>query len=204
MVAPAWRASGGNLRLDGFVDHDTAQALHDALVAQEFEFARSPTDLFQHARYPIWPDDDCDHPICAFARWFRTDGAAWISAVTGRDLVGPREEVLVGYWYGKGGFLDLHNDFGKGRAVALVLGLTPTTWPAEEGGWLELHGPAGHVVERRPPGFGTADLLDVSHPRHPHQIPMLTTHQRRLTITGWWWPRVPGEGIEPGEGDLRY
>lgn len=33
----------------------------------------------------------------------------------------------------------------------------------------------------------------------------VSTHRERLTISGWFYPRVPGEGIEPApEGVVRY
>ena len=202
-LAEAWRASGGNLRIPGFLGPELAGVLQRALRAQNFEFVRSDTELFQHYRYPFWPDEACDHPLCAFARWLRTDGAAWVSAISGRDLVSPVEQIFVGFWYGKGSWLDPHNDFGKGRAIAFVIGLTSETWPAEEGGWLEFLDADGRVRERRPPGFGTVDLFDVSHPRQIHQVPMLTGHHERLTISGWFYPRIPGEGIEPSpEGEV--
>jgi hypothetical protein len=196
-VAAAWQASGGNLRVPGFLSADLAGTLRDALRHQQMSLERSPIGLFQYFHYPFWPDDDCEHPLCAFARWLRTDGAAWVSAITGRDLVSPPDEIFVGFWYGKGCWLDAHNDFGKGRAVAFVIGLTAEPWPESDGGWLEFLDADHRVIERRPPGFGTVDLFDVSHRRAIHRVPMVRTHRERLTISGWFYPRVPGEGIDP-------
>jgi Rps23 Pro-64 3,4-dihydroxylase Tpa1-like proline 4-hydroxylase len=71
-----------------------------------------------------------------------------------------------------------------------VLGLTDEPWPADHGGHLEflaVDGDALIVTERRPPGWNTLDLFDVTGTACLHQVPIVTCDVERRAITGWFF-----------------
>ncbi len=182
----AW-AETGNLRLDPFLDPQAALALRDALRGLPHELTSEPVWQlgFQYFRYPWQPQADCDHVTCAFGRWWRGEGAAWLGRLAGRALVSNPGEQLQASLYGKGCFLEWHNDHDGVRQVAYVVGLTEQRWDPADGGHLEfLH---GGQVTRRAPGWGTLDLFDVSvEATAPvHRIPLMTQAHERRAFLGW-------------------
>lgn len=185
----AWAAREG-LRIEGFLPPGQAEALLAALRALPHPLRASEGALgFLYGECTLVPEPDCDHPLCAFGRWWHDAGRAFVADLSGLALASPADHRVVGMHYGKGGYLDCHNDYDGQRAVAYVLGLTPAAWPWEEGGHLEfvaVEGDAEVLVERRPPGFNTLDLFDVSTGGPLHRVPILTAHHERRTISGWF------------------
>lgn len=73
--------------------------------------------------------------------------------------------------------------------MAFVLDFTEQRWPWEQGGYLEglTHDDQGvTVAERRPPGFNTLDIFDLTVPNRTHRIPILTEHHERRVLSGWF------------------
>jgi hypothetical protein len=181
----------GSIRIDGFLDGALVVALRDASRALEHELRVSiPDDLaYQYWSAKVVPEEHCDHLLCRFGRWLWSDGAAWIGALTGIELMPPPGRTLVTTLFDKGSHLDPHNDWDGTRKVAFVLGLTEETWPAEDGGHLEFLDTDGKhivVVESRPPGWNTLDLFDVRQPTCNHAIPILRRRAERRVISGWF------------------
>jgi hypothetical protein len=180
-----------SLRVDRFLADDAALALRDALRKCEFQIVTPQHDEVQF-RYQYWvhaqvPDAACDHVVCAAGRWLWSDGAAWVSRLTGLALAPPDDRLLVATVYERGSYLDPHNDVDGRRKVAFVLGLTDTRWPAEDGGHLEFLSPGGEVLERRAPGWNTLDLFEVTQPIHIHEVPIVVRDVERRAITGWFF-----------------
>jgi hypothetical protein len=208
----AWDASG-NIRVPGFFADDQADRLAGSLATQAFELTRSSDDMYQYWRSDLYFEEGCDHPLCALGRWLRDDAPAILGGVTGIPLGPAPEPIVSGNAYGKGSFLDTHNDFGKGRAVAFVLGFTREPWDASEGGWLEFldrgrawgdvtpaerDSPDVNVLCARPPGWNTLDLFDVRGPDRWHRVTILRTHRLRTTISGWLYPASGSGGSADG------
>lgn len=188
-AAARWSATG-SLRLDGLLADDAATALRDALRAcpHPVRAARPPAFAFQYGALGFVPCEACDHLPCGFGRWWWADGAALLSAVTGAPLRPPPDRLVVATLLGRGGFLDPHNDHDGARRCAYVLGLTEARWPADDGGHLEflaVRDGAVEVVERRPPGWNTLDLFDVTGVDRLHQVSLLDADHERRAITGW-------------------
>lgn len=188
-LATRWQASR-NLRIEGFLQPEVAGLLVDAVRLQPHTLRTGNGPLtFLYGECTLIPEPACDHPTCAFARWWHTTGRVVIEGITGQRLRSPDDQRVVATHYGKGAYLDAHNDFDGQRAVAYVLGLTRSSWPAEEGGHLEFLGVEGSevvVLERRAPGFNTLDLFEVSQNPPPHRIPIVTGHHERRAISGWF------------------
>jgi hypothetical protein len=199
----AWVESGGNLRLEEFLAPDEAERLETAFLLQEFELTRSAVDMYQYWRSDLHHDLACVHPVCALGRWLHGEAPAVIGRMLGVPLSAPPDEIVTCNLYSKGSYLDVHNDFGAGRAVAFVLGLTRPGWGHEEGGWLEFisRGQAweelrpeerdrddAEVLLRRGPGWNTLDLFDVRGLDRWHRVTILRTHRLRLTVSGWFYP----------------
>lgn len=191
-LATRWQITR-NLRIDDFLVPEAAEALADALRGQPHTLRCGNGPLtFLYGECTLIPEPDCGHPTCAFARWWHGAGRGVIEGLTGRALSSPPDARVVATLYGKGCYLDTHNDFDGHRAVAYVLGLTRTRWPADEGGHLEFLGVEnGEVVvrERRAPGFNTLDLFEVCGSPPPHRIPIVTRHHERRAISGWFGAR---------------
>jgi hypothetical protein len=185
-----WR-SGGNLRIEPFLADDEADALLEAWTGQPFELALSTIEMYQYYRCDVVFDATCEHPICRLGRWLHGDGCGFVGELTGIPVGPPDNEPYVtGNLYQKGCYLDDHNDFGKGRAVAYVLGLTRTPWDAALGGHLEfLTGPLGRPILARPPGWNALDLFDVRSDQRWHRVTLLREHVSRVTVSGWFYPR---------------
>jgi Rps23 Pro-64 3,4-dihydroxylase Tpa1-like proline 4-hydroxylase len=203
-VARTWALSG-NLRLDGALPPPVADALEAALRAQAFELTRSAVDMYQYWRSDLYYDSVCDHVLCALGRWIHQEGPSVVGRLVGVPLRAPEDELISANLYTKGSYLDIHNDFGKGRAVAFVFGLTRDPWGAEEGGWLEFvargrawdevtpeeRDATPEVVLARPPGWNTLDLFDVRTPDRWHRVTIVRTWRQRVTVSGWFYPDVP-------------
>lgn len=182
----------GSLRVAPFLAEDTAEELHGAVQQQPLTLQAPPpsTFNFQYWAYAFQPEPACDHLLCRVGRWLFSDGAAWVSALTGLRLGPPADRVLMTTLYSRGSYLDAHNDHDGARQVAYILGLTRDTWPAEHGGHLEFlraDERSVHVIERRPPGWNTLDLFDVRRPVHLHRVPILRRRAERRAITGWFY-----------------
>lgn len=190
----AWRARR-SLRIEGFLEDAVAREALAQLRTLPYNVAISDqAELsFQFWRCAWTPEIACDHLLCGLGRCLHGEALAWVADVTGLALAPPADGLVVSTLYEKGSYLELHNDFGRGRAVAYFLGLCPAPWPAELGGHLELVDPAtGAVLERRPPGWNTLDLLDVRGAGAWHQVPMLREHLEWRAISGWFYPAAPG------------
>jgi hypothetical protein len=186
-----WRRDGC-LRIESVLAPGLAASLAPALIALPFAAYRKDDE---HARCFFWrciieiPPPGAPlppPPFDAIARFIGRDLTELASAVSGRSLRGlVRDWIPVCRWR-KGSFLDAHEDYGVGRAIAYVLGLTRETWPAEHGGHLEfLASDRETVLERRAPGFDTLDLYDVRPVERWHRVPLLVEHHERLTVSGW-------------------
>lgn len=178
-----------SLRLDGFLDGEVAAALRDAVRALHHPLigASPPGFGYQYGAFASPPEDDCDHVWCQFGRWWWQGGVAWVGALTGMALAAPVDRRLVATLFQRGSFLDPHNDHDGMRRCAYVVGLTDAAWPATDGGHLEFLGADGVVGERRPPGWNTLDLFDVTGVACLHQVPIVTRDVERRAITGWFF-----------------
>jgi hypothetical protein len=192
LLAAAWRERR-SLRIEGLLAGDTARALRDALRGEPHVLAatRPPDFAYQYRSSSYAPEDACDHLLCHFGRWWWSEGVAFVSAVTGMALRPPPDRILTATLYGRGSYLDAHNNDHDGvRRCAFVLGLTEEIWPAEDGGHLEFLGVrdgAVHVLERRAPGWNTLDLFDVTGIERIHQVPVITRAVQRRTFAGWFY-----------------
>ncbi|MBX3467044.1 MAG: 2OG-Fe(II) oxygenase [Planctomycetes bacterium] len=188
----AW-AAGEALRVAPALDEGEALALLEATRREPHALVvpEAPPIRFQFWKWAGIPEAACEHALCRLGRWTQTDLLAWVEAVTGLALAPPPEgPPCAAALYTKGSYLDAHDDYGRGRAVAYVLGLTPAPWPEADGGWLEfLAAQDGPVVEARPPGWNTLDLFDVRAPGRWHRVTLLREHHQRRTIAGWFHPR---------------
>jgi len=179
-----------SLRIDGLLADDHAAALAEALAAQPFavKTPRAAAGLrFLYLEHGFVPEDGCDHPTCRFGRWLWSDAAALAGRITGMTVGPPADRMVTATLYTRGCYLDPHNDTDGARRLAFVLGLTREPWPAEHGGHLEFLDPDGAVRERRPPGWNTLDLFDVTGPDHPHQVALLDLPVLRLAVSGWFY-----------------
>lgn len=88
--------------------------------------------------------------------------------------------------YSKGQYLTRHNDFNptEGRAVAYVLGLTPT-WHPDWGGLLQFYQNDGRTRDAWEPRFNSISIFDVS---HVHAVTFVTPFalENRYSVTGWF------------------
>ena len=180
-----------NIRIDDFLDADFAAAVLTALREVPHTFAEQtvPDLKFQYGIHRNYPDVACDHTLCILNRGWYTDVLRWVVELAGHPLAPPTDGTLISTHYGKGSYLDPHNDKGPTRRIAFILGFTPETWPAEHGGHLEfLDGRDGDVFirERRAPGFNTLDLFDVQQEHMTHQVPLLLDHYERRAVSGWF------------------
>lgn len=205
------------LRVSPFLREDMALAILDALRPQPFTLIAtvSATLSFQYWSFGMRPEDSCDHVLCKFGRWLWTDGASWLSTLTGMQLGPPADRVVQSSLYTRGCYLDIHNDYNGARQVAFILGLTPPEPPdarpqtstrtssqtspetgpqtdrtTDPGGHLEFWhmGPHGaELVERRPPGWNTLDIFDVRAADRLHRVPLVIAARERRAISGWFY-----------------
>ena len=187
-------ATSHNIRITDFLEADVAARVLTALRELPHPFApRSHRNLkYQFGLRQNYPDVDCDHVLCALTHCWFSDVLRWVMACTGEALEPPEHPTLDSTLYTKGSYLDPHNDKAPQRRIAFVLGLTPTTWPADQGGhleFLEQRDGRRRVVQRRQPGFNTLDLFDVHRQTAVHQIPLLTHAHERRAISGWFHGR---------------
>lgn len=185
-----WREHG-SLRIDSFLRDEVATELADSLrsLPHTIHSGAPPGLGFLYYELALTPEPSCDHVTCRAGRWLFADGLAWVAALTAVPLAPPPDGRLIATLYGKGGYLDPHNDVDGSRAIAYVIGLTRGKWPAEEGGHLEFLDARGDriaVRERRAPGWNTLDLFDVRTIGRTHRIPMVTEHHERRAVSGWF------------------
>lgn len=190
-AAEAWKRHG-SLRLEGLLSDSEARTLRDSLCQQPHPMmaASPPAFAYQYGALAYAPEEGCDHVLCAFGRWWWSEGVALVASITGIDLRPPEDRILVATLYQRGSYLDPHNDYNGARRCAFVLGLTEDAWPSEDGGHLEFlaveDGRVG-VPERRAPGWNTLDLFDVRDTTHLHQVPILTRDVERRAFAGWFF-----------------
>jgi hypothetical protein len=181
-----------NLRVAPFLAPGRAEEALEALRREPFKLAvpSNPTVDFQYWKHEWVPEPACEHVLCRLGRFLHDEWPAWVSRLTGLRLGPPPPRLLAASLYTKGSFLDVHNDFGRERSVAYVIGLTPPPW-TDPGGSLEfVDGREGRVVlERRAPGWNTLDLFDVREPVRWHRVPIVREHAARWAISGWLYPR---------------
>jgi hypothetical protein len=185
----------GSLRVERALDDAATREVLEAVRREPHEVSLpdEPPLRFQLWKWVGRPEPACDHTLCRLGRFIATDLRAWAEQVTGLPLAPAPDGLVASVLMTKGSYLDAHDDWGRGRAVAYVLGLTEAPWDEQDGGWLELlAGPDGPALERRPPGWATIDLLDVREPGRWHRVPILREHHARRTITGWFHPRPEG------------
>ncbi|MEL6348932.1 MAG: 2OG-Fe(II) oxygenase family protein [Myxococcota bacterium] len=185
---PIWTRRG-NVRLQPLWNPEDAQALRSALRTTPHTLqAGLPEDPLRYQYWTAtWNRDDAPLPALAeLHRWIEQELRVLAEQISGMRLLSPPDGLVMSVLYGRGCYLDAHNDADGQRAVAYVLGLTDDRWPAEEGGHLEFFR-QDRVVERRPPGWNSLDLFHVEHHRSfVHQVPMVTTHRERRVIAGWF------------------
>lgn len=178
------------LRIDGWLHAGLAEALLEHTRSLPHHLVQpGPTRLRYQLALAETRPDPTGGPLARFAAWWFGPGRAWVEALVGEPLLPPPEGTLVSTLYTRGCYLDPHNDQAPGRAVAFVVGLSPTPWPVEDGGWLEFmdFGAEGvELTEQRPPGFNTLDLFDVRAPGQIHRIPMLRVDHERRVLSGWF------------------
>jgi hypothetical protein len=186
-----WSANPRGMRIDDVLDADAASALLNALRQQPHNLlATSSVNIsFQYLASTLVPEDDCDHQLCVFGRWLFGDACAWLSKITGLELGPAPDRQMIATLYTKGSYLALHNDYDGKRKVAFIYGLTPPE--------SELLEPDGHldmltddeagvtVVDRRPPGWNTLDIFQVTGKTQWHRVNMVRTHAERRAIAGW-------------------
>lgn len=190
-LAATWREAG-RIRIPEVLAPDAARDLRDAVreLPHPFTADHAPAFAFQYGAFVMAPEEDCDHVWCSFGRWWWTQGLAFVAEVTGMELAPPVDRTVVSTLLRRGAFLDAHNDHDEKRRCAYVLGLTEGAWPAEEGGHLEfvaLRDEELVVIERRPPGWNTLDVFDVSQPTQWHRVPMVMRDHERRAISGWFY-----------------
>jgi hypothetical protein len=181
-----------NVRLTSVLDEAFAREALAAVSAQPHALStpEEPPIRFQYWKWINRPEADCDHVLCRLGRLIHTDLRARAERLTGLALAPAPDGLLAATLFTKGSYLDAHDDFGRGRAIAYVRGLTPEPWPAEEGGGHEfLAEDRETALERRPPGWNTLDLFDVREPGRWHRVPILRAHRSRRAIAGWFHPR---------------
>lgn len=202
MLAPHWdegshRAelqtlwqSKRKLRLEYAFDADIINAVYQALPQLPFALSHSKaTDLgFQYWKAALDGGHSLPPPIHNLVEWLSGPAIGWVSEITGCLLGRVPTHGMAACLYTKGSFLETHNDLDATRVIAFVVGLTPTSWPASEGGHLCFHAGqhATEPVEQRPPGYNTLDLFDVQKGDCWHSVPIVRSHLQRYTIAGWF------------------
>ena len=191
----AW-AQQRNLRLCDLLLEDTAQQLLAALRDEPFDAASAPPDRFAYQYWKrTWSPGAVESPLLeSFARWMATDFISWVASWTGASVLPHPSAEVSATLFGYGCYLDLHNDWGHNRALAFVIGLTPKSWPAEEGGHLTFCTADNHTIavsQRREPGWNTLDLFDVTGQDAFHCVPILTTARERRVVSGWLYSPAP-------------
>ena len=182
-----------SLRIDGVLEPAQATALLGALRQAPHALVSAPPDNFA---YLYWkrtatPAAESDPVLSSFSAWMGSGFVDWVSSWSGQALAPHPSREVTATLFGYGCYLDTHNDFGHGRRLAFVLGLTPEAWPAGEGGHLEFLSPDG-AVERRVPGWNTLDIFDVTGQDRFHRIPILTASRERRAVSGWLYAAEGG------------
>ena len=188
-----WTTGDHCIRIEDVLAPDIVESLLDEVRKQPHSLiARAGLDIsFQYWTYAFVPDEECDHILCRLGRWLFHDACTWLSKVTDMDLAPPPDNQVVATHYTKGSHLSTHNDFDGKRRVAFIFGLThPDHIPTEPDGHLDLL-TAQHsgiqIRQRRPPGWNSLDLFDVTGKAQLHRVNMLRTHAERRAFTGWFY-----------------
>lgn len=197
-LAAIWRRRR-TLRIAPILVEADATGLLNALRAAPAKLVSTPPSA--PLRYQYWTTrfsstDAPDPRLSAAARWIAEDLRDVVRQITGLAVVAEPDARVLATLYGQGCYLDAHNDADGRRAVAYVLGLTPTPWPAEEGGHLEFFA-QDKIIERRPPGWNCLDLFHVEPEfSRVHQVPLVQTHRERRALVGWFYlpPDKESEG----------
>ena len=189
----------GIVRVERFFRDEVAEeALRALREAPHHLTVPTRTDLaYLMASSEHRADPTSGSPLARMVAWWFTEGRAWVTALTGHDLVAPPSGVLLSTLYTKGCYLEPHNDQAPSRVLAFILGFTAETWEPSEGGYLEfLDTDASGQLHRtrRAPGFNTLDLFDVREGAFVHEIPILRTHRERRVMSGWF--HRPGTTVE--------
>ena len=182
----AW-AGRRSLRVVGLLSPSVCVMLRDTLREVEHPLVLSPTDRYrQHSYRP----GAAEVPrLERFGRWLQQGFVDWVAGWTGEALASAPSGRVSATLLTRGSRLGLRSDADGQRALAFIIGLTPSPWPAAEGGHLELcrRTARGEVelIERRPPGWGTLDLFDVSDPEVLYRVPALTEDREARAVVGW-------------------
>ena len=188
-LGAAWREQGA-ARLEPAFPEARAVELLRALRGSEHLAGQrvDPETGLQLWRVGWEPGNDCvDHPLCELGRWLSGEGAAWVTALTGRALMVSPDPMLISDKACKAAFADPWDDAAPGRAVAFRVHLHPATWPVAWGGHLErLEGPDGPVVDRWAPAWNALDLFDLALGRPTwRRLPMIDRHVEGYVISGF-------------------
>lgn len=181
-----------SIRIEPFLEEATAIELLEHLRAQPFSFrAAEPSRFnFQYWELETAPHSECQHPTCTVARWWWSEGAGWLSDLTGMKLGAPPGDILVSTLYDKGCYLDPHSDSDGSRQLAFVLGLTREAMSLDDGGHLEFLGVDDGVVrvhERRLASWNSLDIFDVRDQGLVHRVSLVTKPSERRALSGWFW-----------------
>lgn len=190
--ANAW-AEHNSLRLIEVLPQKLAEATADAILNTPLQ---SYHQHDEHIRCFMWravlPYDpkapgELHAPFGEIASWLQHDLPALATALTGRRVHPPTHSAVPLCVFRKGCYLDTHNDYSSGAAIAWVLGLTRESWDLDLGGSLEFvsNREGSDVLERRRPGFNTLDLYTVHPVARWHRVPLLRTDVLRVTVSGW-------------------
>ena len=177
-----------NVRLDNAFEPDLIDSIYETLPTLSYQLTHqvSPGFSFQYYKTIIDRHWDPFQPYATLWTWLNGEGLDWLEALTGLQLAPPSPKNVSVALYTKGCYLEPHNDTGHERAIAFVIGFTPQEWDAEQGGHLHFLDSNRTVTESRAPGYNSLDFFDVRNEGQCHEIPMLTQHVQRYTISGWF------------------
>lgn len=188
-----WSTHPRGIRIRDALEPQIAESLLTTLRAQPHALlaASSVNISYQYLASASIPDDECDHELCAFGRWLFGDSCAWLSRITNLDLAPAPDRQMIATLYTRGSYLSLHNDYDGKRKVAFIYGLTPPgEHLVEPDGHLDLLAASDDgvsIVERRPPGWNTLDLFEVTGKTQWHRVNIVREHRERRAIAGWYY-----------------
>ena len=192
-VKTLWK-SHRNVRIEHAFEADIIDSIYQSLPTLDFQLAHQVSaDSFSYQFYKtiIHQHWDPFQPYATLWTWLNGEGLDWLESLTEQPLAPPSPKAVSAALYTKGCYLEPHNDSGQDRAIAFVIGFTPQTWPPHQGGHLQFLDEHGALAEQRAPGYNTLDIFDVRDQNHCHEIPLLTEHVQRYTISGWFSRRNP-------------
>ena len=184
-----------NLRLTSLFEPQAFQAVYQALPFLPFSLAYSSQADFgyRYWKAPFANRATTHASLQPLIDWLLGPGTDWVAELTHSPIQPPQWDGLAACLFTKGSYLERHNDRDGSRAIAFVIGLTPETWPAQDGGHLRFYASdsAPHFTEERPPGYNTLDLFDVEAGACWHSVSMLRHHRQRYTLSGWFHSPAP-------------